>query len=71
MLIPMDNDITAIERAFDLAKSGTCATIADIKAALKAEGYSLVQITGPSLSKQLRALIDTHMDRKSSDPQPT
>jgi hypothetical protein len=62
----MDNNITALERAFSLARSGTCATIGEIKAALKAERYSIDQITGSALSKQLKALINKHRDPASS-----
>jgi hypothetical protein len=53
----MDHGITAIERAFQLATSGDCASVADIKKQLKTEGFSIAQITGGVLSKQLRALI--------------
>ena len=53
----MDTNITTLERAFSLAKSGECASIEDIKNRLKAEGYSLLPITGPALLKQLRGLI--------------
>ena len=50
--------VTALERAFCLATSGTCATIGGIKAALKAEGYPLEQVTGSALGKQLKVLIE-------------
>jgi hypothetical protein len=53
----MDHTITALERAFQLAKSGDCAAVPDIKRRLLREGYSVVQITGGTLSKQLVALI--------------
>lgn len=56
----MDNNLTALERAFGLARSGTCTTIGEIKAALKAEGYSLEQVTGATMVKQLKALIGKH-----------
>jgi hypothetical protein len=55
----MDGGTTSLERAFQLAKSGTCATIDDLKRRLHAENYSLAQITGPVLFKQLRALMHT------------
>ena len=67
----MDNNVTALERAFSLARSGTCTTIADIKAALKAEGYSLEQVTGSALGKQLKALIDKRRGPTSSGAPPT
>jgi hypothetical protein len=53
----MDQNTTALERAFDLAKSGSYASIADIRRQLHAEGYSTAQITGGALSRQLTALI--------------
>ena len=48
---------TALERAFELARSGRCKGMDDIRSALAAEGYAQAQITGYSLSKQLRALM--------------
>jgi hypothetical protein len=47
---------TALERAFDLAKSGTCADVGEVRKKLKAEGYSPEQLTGPALIRQLRDL---------------
>jgi hypothetical protein len=44
-------------RFFQLARSGQCKTTADIQQRLKAEGYSN-QVIGPTLLKQLRAVID-------------
>lgn len=48
---------TAIERAFELAKSGKCLSISDIRNQLKIEGYGPEQVTGPTLLRQLRKLI--------------
>lgn len=48
---------TALERAFELAKSGDCGTVDDIRKRLKAEGYRSETVTGPTLLKQLRTLI--------------
>ena len=53
----MDHTVTALERAFALAKSGEYDTVPDIRKRLAKEGYSVAQITGVALSKQLRALI--------------
>ena len=53
----MYDDITPLERAFEIAKSGDCATVTDMKAQLKKEGHSLDQISGDSLLKQLKALM--------------
>ena len=54
----MDTNKTTIERAFDLARSGTCLTLNDIVSKLKSEGYGAGQIEGRSLNKQLRELIE-------------
>ncbi len=48
---------TPVERAFELARSGDCETIQDIRLKLRAEGLSDSQVTGPSLLRQLRGLI--------------
>ena len=53
----MNSNMTSLERAFELAKSGECESITDIVRRLKSEGYSTAQITGPTLSRQLRAHI--------------
>jgi hypothetical protein len=49
---------TALERAFALARSGKFAKVEQIRAQLKAEGYSDTQIWGPTLSRQLRNLCN-------------
>jgi hypothetical protein len=53
----MDNSITALERAFQLARSGDYTSVPDIRKRLVQERYSVSQITGGALSKQLLALI--------------
>ncbi|MVS99529.1 hypothetical protein [Devosia marina] len=53
----MTPNLSPIERAFELARSGKCQSFSEIKAALKAEGYDSATITGGTLSKQLRQLI--------------
>jgi len=65
MLSAMDRTITTIERAFQLAKSSSCISIADIKTRLKAEGYSPEQIDGRVLRGQLATLIKA---RRMSQP---
>ena len=55
MLSAMDRTITTIERAFQLAKSSSCISIADIKTRLKAEGYSPDQIDGRVLATLIKA----------------
>ena len=52
----MSNRPTALERAFELARSGECAGVSEVKARLRAEGFGPEQITGPALSRQLREL---------------
>jgi hypothetical protein len=47
---------TALERAFSLARSGDYSGVSEIRAQLKAEGYSLLQMEGPSLQRQLREI---------------
>jgi hypothetical protein len=55
----MGSKVTALERAFQLARSGHLATIEDIKKRLKQEGYDQRAVAdgGPSLTMQLRRLI--------------
>ena len=50
----MQADKTAIERAFDLARSGKFKTVLAIRRELSREGYSTIQIAGPILMRQLR-----------------
>ena len=49
--------MTALERAFQLARSGRVARLTDIVASLKRDGYSASQIEGPLLKRQLANLI--------------
>jgi hypothetical protein len=53
----MDRNATALERAFQLAKSGHCTSVADLRRCLKREGYPLTHIVGRSLHRQLETLI--------------
>ncbi len=57
MLSAMDQNTTAVERAFQLAKSGDYATVGDVVKQLKVEQYLVGQITGGALRAQLAALI--------------
>jgi hypothetical protein len=52
---------TIIERASEVAKSGTVQDMTGLRLQLKAEGYPLVDahLAGASLSRQLAALIRT------------
>jgi hypothetical protein len=47
---------TSLERAFELARSGECANVSDIRQRLQAEGLAANQIEGPILIRQLREL---------------
>ncbi len=49
--------MTALERAFQLARSGRVAGLTEIITSLKRDGYSANQIEGPALKRQLAALI--------------
>jgi hypothetical protein len=55
----MDLRPTALEHAFQLARSGRPKSIDDIKQESAKEHYSTGQITGNTLRKQLLALIQT------------
>jgi hypothetical protein len=57
MLSAMDQNVTALERAFQLARSGDYTSVENIKKQLSLEGYSATQVTGKTLMKQLVALI--------------
>ena len=48
-----------LERAFQLAQSGMVRSIDDIRVRLRKEGYSTSQLTGRTLIKQLRAIINS------------
>jgi hypothetical protein len=53
----MNQRMTALERAFQLARSGQVLTVSEIKTSLGREGYSTNQLDGPSLKRQLTGLI--------------
>lgn len=56
----MKPNTTALERAFELAKSGKFANVTEVKSVVAKEGYPTNQMEGPALVKQLRALIKAH-----------
>jgi hypothetical protein len=58
---------TALERAFELARSGKCLTIQDIAFQLHAEKYDISHLEGPALRKQLIGLIEEAIEPKESD----
>jgi hypothetical protein len=57
MLDAMDHRMTALERAFQLARSGQVSTITEIVGSLRRDRYDTRQIEGPALRRQLMNLI--------------
>lgn len=57
MVAPMDSNKTALERAFELARSGTVLNMAELRSRIRREGYSSEQVEGKALGRQLRDLI--------------
>lgn len=57
MLRSMQQNKTAIERAFELARSGRVRTVSEIRATLKAEGYDQRHLEGRALVKQLQDIL--------------
>jgi hypothetical protein len=55
----MTPNVSALERAFQLAKSGRVGGITDIRAQLKREGYDNSVVEGRLLRSQLKALIES------------
>jgi hypothetical protein len=53
----MEPNKTALERAFELARSGLYQNVEQVKRAISAEGYVRQQVDGRELSRQLRAII--------------
>lgn len=49
--------MTVLERAFELAKSGKFASVEEIRRALASEGFWVDQLTGRTLRAQLRDII--------------
>jgi len=49
--------MTALERAFELARSGKCLNVLDIQKRLKSERLDTCHLEGPTLKKQLMRLI--------------
>ena len=64
--------LTTIERAYELAKSGSCRTVGDIKAKLQSEGHERVQdrLYGGSLTSALRKLCTAHYIAPEGEEEP-
>jgi hypothetical protein len=62
----MPRSPTTLERAFELARSGKCSGVGDIREALKAERFMDVdaQLFGKSLQQQLRKLCEQAQGRR-------
>ncbi len=55
-----DGRPSCLERAFEIARSGDCRTIKELRDRLKAEGHFDGQLEGPQLIRQLRDLMAEH-----------
>lgn len=53
----MEPHKTAIERAFELARSGRYQSVSEVRKAVSDEGYFQQALSGTSLSRQLTAII--------------
>jgi hypothetical protein len=65
MPVCMHDRLTALERAFQLAKSARCASIEEIDKILKREGYSPRQTAGPAVRRQIKELIRCAQESQS------
>ncbi len=56
----MSEQISTVERAFELARSGACTSVNDLRQRLRREGYDAVHLHlhGASINKQLVDLIN-------------
>jgi len=55
--------MTTMERAFHLARSGRFTSLSEVTKSLDREGYSVGQIQGPLLKRQLTDLIKNRPSR--------
>ncbi len=53
----MEPNVTSVERAFQLARTGRYSDVEQIRKRLKQEGYAQDQIAGRSLFRQLLEII--------------
>ena len=61
----MDN-LSAVERAFQIARAGAVASVDDIKRVLRKEGHWETAIEGQSIRRQLARLIKQAREAKES-----
>jgi hypothetical protein len=65
----MDQRVTSLERAFQLARSGRVTKLTEIVTSLNREGYAASQIEGPLLRRKLGDLIKAARKQgENSDP---
>ena len=56
-------DMTTLERAFDLARGGTCRTLDEIKRTLLAERFDCVEshLAGKSIRRELKDVMERRL----------
>ena len=54
----MKPNVTPLERAFELARSGRVPSVGEIRRQLKREGYEQDCLVGRAVTSQLRSIID-------------
>jgi hypothetical protein len=59
----MQSGVPITERAFQIARSGSVSTVADVKRVLHREGYDTNELQGRVLFKQLHAAIRAERQR--------
>ncbi len=62
----MDARVTELERAFQLAQSGECRSVDEIRKKLTAEGYYATQVTGKGLLRQLQNIIAAEFEARTA-----
>ena len=56
---------TVIERAYELARNGSCASLVEVKKQLRKEGYPIRELAAaPSLTRSLGKLCAGHPDEQ-------
>jgi hypothetical protein len=66
----MDPNVSALERAFQLADSGQVANVHDLKRQMDREGYDSYVVRGPMLEAQLRNRIRAAERRRTGPAMP-
>ena len=68
LVTAMEPNKTAIERGFELARTGLYSDVGDIKARLRNEGYFTDTVTGPRLRAQIKRLMQAAQKSRWSSP---